>query len=244
MSETIVKIENLHKSFTISSESSKTLKESFLNLFHSKSYKDFYALDGINLKINRGDFVGIIGKNGSGKSTLLKMISSIYIPDDGNIDVKGKIVPFLELGVGFNPELTGRENIYLNGVILGLTKKEIDEHFDQIVEFSEIEAFLDTPVKNYSSGMYLRLAFSIAIQVSADIYILDEVLAVGDAAFQKKCVDRLTVLKDEGATIIYVSHAMDTVVDFCTRAIYMKGGKIIADGKPKKIVKQYMDETT
>ncbi len=237
-----IKIENVTKGFQINTERNETIKQTFLNLFKPNSYKNFKALDNINVKIQEGDFIGIVGRNGSGKSTLLKIVSGIYSPDVGSIDVRGSIVPFLELGVGFNPELTARENIFLNGTILGLTRAAIKEKFDKIVAFAQINDFIDTPVKNFSSGMYVRLAFAIAIEVQSDIYILDEVLAVGDLAFQQKCIAALNKLIAQKKTVIYVSHDLESIKEYCNRVLYMEKGKVIMDGRPREVVDKFISD--
>lgn len=238
----LIKVNNVSKKFRIHKERKDTVKETLLNIFRKYEDTDFYALRNISFDVMPGEFLGIIGKNGSGKSTLLKTIVGIYEQDEGTIDVNGTVVPFLELGVGFNPDLTGRDNIYLNGIILGMRKKEVQERFDKIVEFAEIKDFLDTPIKNYSSGMMVRLAFSIAIQINADIYILDEVLAVGDVAFQKKCINRLNELMNKDKTIIYVSHSMETVKKYCNRVIYLKDSKVCDIGDPEEVIQKYHED--
>ena len=184
--------------------------------------------------------MGIVGRNGSGKSTLLKILAGIYYPSKGEVTVNGTLVPFIELGVGFNPELTGRENVYLNGALLGFSNKEMDAMYDDIWKFAELEQFQDQKLKNYSSGMQVRLAFSIAIRAKGDILVLDEVLAVGDAAFQQKCNDYFKDLKNNGQTIILVTHSMGDVRKFCTRAIMIEGGKIVHDGDPKEVADEYL----
>ena len=197
-------------------------------------------LRDINFEVHQGDFFGIVGRNGSGKSTLLKLISGIYVPDSGNIQVKGKLVPFIELGVGFNPELTGRENVYLNGALLGFTRDEIDAMYDDIVEFAELEEFMDQKLKNYSSGMQVRLAFSVAIQAKGDVLVLDEVLAVGDEAFQRKCDDFFAHVKhDPTKTVILVTHDMAAVKKYCNKAILIKDGVIIASGNKDDVADRY-----
>ncbi|MBN1915821.1 ABC transporter ATP-binding protein [Candidatus Dojkabacteria bacterium] len=237
--ETAIKIDNVTKSFEIVSEKRDTIKSRFFNLFRPIRKKKFIAIDRLTLEINKGEFISIIGKNGSGKSTLLKLISQIYLPDSGNIVTRGKIIPFLELGVGFNPELSARENIYLNGTILGMTRKFINEKFNEIVDFAEIREFLDVPIKNFSSGMQVRLAFSIAIKADADIYILDEVLAVGDMGFQEKCFEYFRKMKKLGKTIIFVSHSLSQVEEFSDRAVLLVDGKIAKEGEVRDIIFHY-----
>lgn len=200
----------------------------------------FLALDDINLEIKKGEALGIIGHNGAGKSTLLKLLSRVTAPSKGTISLNGRIASMLEVGTGFHPELTGRENIYMNGAILGMTKKEIDKKFDEIVEFSEVAKFIDTPVKRYSSGMYVKLAFSVAAHLDSEIMIMDEVLAVGDMAFQKKCLDKMrSAAKEEGRTVLYVSHNMNTIRQLCDRCIVLDHGRVIYDGDVEKAIEIY-----
>lgn len=206
------------------------LKEAFLDIFRAQKQDNFWAVKDISFEIKKGESVGIIGVNGSGKSTILKLIAGVLIPTKGSVLVNGKISPLIELGAGFHPELTGRENVYLNGTILGLTKKEIDSKFNEIVDFSGIGDFIDTPVKHYSSGMYMRLGFSIAVYVEPDILLIDEILAVGDSAFQKKCLDKMKEFHQRGITIIFISHSMDLVESFCERIILIDKGKVIKEG--------------
>lgn len=205
----------------------------------SKPGQFIWALKDISLKINKGESIGIIGKNGAGKSTLLKLMAGVTTPTKGSLNIKGNIAPLIELGAGFHPELTGRENIFLNGAILGMSKQEIQSKISQIITFSELEEFIDSPVKFYSSGMYLRLAFSVAIHVDADILLIDEILAVGDENFQKKCLRKLEELKNFGITIIFVSHNIQSVLDFCERVIYLEEGKIKIDSTSKKSITKY-----
>lgn len=217
------------------------LKEAFLDIFRKTKQENFWAVNKVSFEIKKGESVGIIGENGSGKSTLLKLIAGVLTPTKGNVFVNGKISPLIELGAGFHPELTGRENIYLNGTILGLTKKEIDERFSDIVNFSEIGDFIDTPVKHYSSGMYLRLGFSIAVHVDSNILLLDEILAVGDISFQKKCLDKITEFHKKGLTIILISHSLDLVKSFCQKTIIIKEGKVIGSGPTDKMITKYKE---
>jgi lipopolysaccharide transport system ATP-binding protein len=208
---------------------------------HRKIRKnEFWALKDISLEIPKGETIGIIGRNGAGKSTLLKVISRIVAPTDGTIFYRGRVASLLEVGTGFHIELTGRENVYFNGALLGMTRKEIDRRFDEIVQFAEIEEFIDAPVKHYSSGMFVRLAFSIAAHVDPDILIVDEALAVGDAAFQKKCLDRMRESARSGKTVLFVSHSSDTVLSLCHRVAYLEQGKLISVGKPMEIMDQYL----
>lgn len=239
-SDIAISVKNLHKSFRLPTERSWGLKQAIFNRLRGiKGYKDQQVLKGIDFEIKKGEFVGIVGRNGSGKSTLLKILAGIYYPSAGHIVINGTLVPFIELGVGFNPELTGRENIYLNGAMLGFSNAEIDAMYDDIVKFAELAEFMDQKLKNYSSGMQVRLAFSIAIRAKGDILILDEVLAVGDAAFQKKCNDYFESLHGN-QTVILVTHSMENVTKFCDRAILIENGEIACQGSPAKVTKAYL----
>lgn len=239
----IVIVDNVTKSFRIPLEGSSGLKQKLINIFKGrKGYRDFTPLRDISFQVNRGDFFGIVGKNGSGKSTLLKTLAGIYTPAKGEVHVGGSLVPFIELGVGFNPELTGRENVYLNGALLGFSRKEVTNMYDEIVSFAELADFMEERLKNYSSGMQVRLAFSIAIQAKGDILLLDEVLAVGDAAFQQKCFDYFERLKRDKRTIIIVTHDMGAVKRFCNRAMMLANGKIEKIGTPEEIADMYTEE--
>lgn len=236
-----ISVSGLHKSFNLPTEQAFGLKQAFFNRLRGiKGFTEQKVLKGLDFEIKKGEFVGIVGRNGSGKSTLLKILAGIYYPERGNVTINGNLVPFIELGVGFNPELTGRENVYMNGALLGFSNAEMDEMYDDIWQFAELEPFQDQKLKNYSSGMQVRLAFSIAIRARGDILLLDEVLAVGDAAFQQKCNDYFASLRDKNQTVILVTHAMENVKKFCTRAILLEDGKIISDGKPAKIAEQYL----
>lgn len=235
-----IEVKNLSKSFMLPTEKSWGLKQAIFNrLRHVSGYKEQQVLKSLNFKIKKGEFVGIVGRNGSGKSTLLKILAGIYYPEKGKITINGSIVPFIELGVGFNMELTGRENVYMNGALLGFSNSEMDEMYDEIWEFAELERFQDQKLKNYSSGMQVRLAFSIAIRAKGDILILDEVLAVGDAAFQQKCNEYFSCLKGN-QTVILVTHSMENVKKFCDRAIMIENGKITHDGDPKEVAEEYL----
>ena len=235
-----IQVKNLHKSFKLPTEQAFGLKQAIFNRLRGiKGYKEQQVLRGIDFEIKKGEFVGIIGRNGSGKSTLLKILAGIYYPEKGEVTVNGSLVPFIELGVGFNPELTGRENVYMNGALLGFSNDEMDTMYDDIWEFAELKDFQYQKLKNYSSGMQVRLAFSIAIRAQGDILLLDEVLAVGDAAFQKKCSDYFYNLKDHQQTVILVTHSMENVRKFCDRAILIEAGKIIQEGNPKKVADAY-----
>lgn len=234
-----IKVDHVYKSFKLPTERAWGLKQAIFNRLKGiKGFTRQEVLRGISFEVKRGEFVGIVGRNGSGKSTLLKVLSEIYVPDKGNVTVNGTLVPFIELGVGFNPELTGRENIYLNGALLGFSNSEMDEMYDEIVRFAELDQFMDQKLKNYSSGMQVRLAFSIAIRARGDILILDEVLAVGDAAFQDKCNDYFKSLRGN-QTVILVTHDMANVEKFCDRAILIEDGKITCEGKPEKVTQAY-----
>ena len=238
----IIQIKNVKKSFFLPHEKHDTFIE-----FASKPWRIFKrageqydVLRDIDLSIYPGEFVGIMGRNGSGKSTLLKIMAGIYQPTKGKVIVNGKMVPFLELGVGFNPDLTGRENVYLNGIILGMKKSLLESKYEEIVKFAELEKFMDAPLKNYSSGMQVRLAFSIAIMADADIYILDEVLAVGDVAFQEKCFNVFREYKKEGKTVILVTHSPDSVKKFCDRAVFLKDGVLHEYPNIEDVVNAYI----
>ena len=241
MSDYAIEVTDLHKSFKLPTEKAGKLKTAAVNLVKGvHGYKEQKVLRGINFKVKKGEFFGIVGRNGSGKSTLLKIISRIYEPTKGSVKAHGKLVPFIELGVGFNPELTGRENVYLNGALLGFSNEEIDGLYDEVVDFAELHEFMDQKLKNYSSGMQVRLAFSLAIRSSADILVLDEVLAVGDEAFQKKCNAYFTEQKKNKKTIILVTHSMDIVKEYCSRAILIDNGQITHEGKPFTIADAYL----
>ncbi|MFM7566127.1 MAG: ABC transporter ATP-binding protein, partial [Flavobacteriales bacterium] len=199
-----------------------------------------WALEDVNFTVNQGEVVGIIGKNGAGKSSLLKVLSKVTSPTKGRITLNGRVASLLEVGTGFHPELTGRENIYLNGAILGMTKREITNKFDEIVAFSGVEKYIDTPVKRYSSGMYVRLAFAVAAHLEPEILIVDEVLAVGDVDFQKKCLGKMKAVAGEGRTVLFVSHNMEAVKNLCTRAILMEQGKVVSEGSPSAVIERYL----
>ena len=240
MSKAIVEISKLTKSFKIPLEASSGVKQQLINILKGrKGYRVFTPLKDISFTINEGDFFGIVGRNGSGKSTLLKTIAGIYTSNSGNVKVHGSLVPFIELGVGFNPELTGRENIFLNGALLGFSHEEMESMYRAIVEFAELEDFMEERLKNYSSGMQVRLAFSIAIRAHADILLLDEVLAVGDEAFQKKCYSYFDKLKREKRTVILVTHDMAAVERFCTKAVFIEDGHVKMIGRPYRIAAAY-----
>jgi ABC-type polysaccharide/polyol phosphate transport system ATPase subunit len=241
MKKAIIEIESVSKEFFLPHEINTSMIEYLSNpmrIFKPKGEK-YQVLKDIDLQIYPGEFIGIIGTNGSGKSTLLKILAGVYQPTNGKIKISGTLVPFLELGVGFNPELTGRENIFLNGIILGMSRKFLEEHFEEIVMFAELEKFLDLPLKNYSSGMQVRLAFSIAMKADSDVYLLDEVLAVGDQHFQEKCIKVFTDYKMRGKTIVFVTHSASAVKSLCSRAVLIRDGMIAADGLPKDVLAAY-----
>ena len=240
MNENIaVKIYHVSKFFKLPIESTNSLRTLMINRLKGvKGFKEQHVLKDVSFEVEKGDFFGIIGRNGSGKSTLLKIISQIYIPEQGTVDIEGKLVSFIELGVGFNPELTGRENVYLNGAMLGFSKLEIDDMYDEIVDFAELHEFMSQKLKNYSSGMQVRLAFSVAIKARGDVLVLDEVLAVGDEAFQRKCNDYFWERKKSGQTTILVTHDMSAVQKYCNKAIYIKNG-VIENGSIQDITNKY-----
>lgn len=235
-----VKVDHVSKYFKLPTESTQNLRTNLVNYFKGiKGYREQHIIKDIDFEVEEGDFFGIVGRNGSGKSTLLKIISQIYVPEKGTVTVDGKMVSFIELGVGFNPELTGRENVYLNGAMLGFTTEEIDSMYADIVEFAELSEFMNQKLKNYSSGMQVRLAFSVAIKAQGDILILDEVLAVGDEAFQRKCNDYFLERKISGKTTILVTHDMGAVKKYCNKAILIEDGLIKVNGDPDEVANQY-----
>lgn len=240
--DVVISVKDVEKSFKIYSDKGHTLKERLLFFKQRNSYTRHEVLKGVTLEIEKGEVVGLVGHNGCGKSTLLKLMTKIIYPDKGKIEINGKISSLLELGAGFHPDMTGRENIYTNASIFGLTKKEIDARLDNIIEFSELEEFIDSPVRTYSSGMYMRLAFSVAINVDADILLIDEILAVGDARFQAKCFNKMLELKKSGITIVIVSHDLGSIERLCNRAIWIEEGKIRDEGIPHDIVAEYLDD--
>ena len=241
MTENPIEIKNMSKDFKYEYDKPSTLKERLVFWKHrEKEYH--HVLKNINLRINKGDTVALIGTNGSGKSTLLKLMTKILYPTKGEILTYGKLTSLLELGAGFHQDFTGRENIYFNASIFGLTREEIDSRVDDIIKFSELEKFIDTPVRTYSSGMYMRLAFSVAINVDADILLIDEILAVGDQHFQDKCFDKLYDLKESDTTIVIVSHSLDTIKDLCDRSIWIYDGEVKMDGKSDEVIDAYLDQ--
>jgi len=241
MEQPIIKVENLSKAYHLGEHAQyDAIRDVLANLFKKKHYHDrFLALDGIDFEVKTGEVVGIIGRNGSGKSTLLKVLSQITPPTTGKITLRGRVASLLEVGTGFHPELTGRENIYLNGAILGMTRHEIKQKFNDIIEFADINKFLDTPVKHYSSGMRVRLAFAVAAHLEPEILLVDEVLAVGDMEFQKKCLGKMDSISKEGRTVLFVSHNMQTVRSLCSRAILLDHGKIICNSDVNTVINQY-----
>ena len=237
-----ITVKSIKKDFILPHEKTSSIKSGVVNIFKSKdkSSETHHALRDISFEVRRGEFFGILGRNGSGKSTLLKILAEIYQPTSGTVSIKGKLVPFIELGVGFNPELTGRENVYLNGALLGFSRQEIDDRYDDIVAFAELEDFMDQKLKNYSSGMQVRLAFSVATRSEADILLVDEVLAVGDADFQRKCYNYFKSLKSSGKTVVFVTHDMGAVKEYCDNAILISNGIITHRGKADLIADEYL----
>ena len=242
MKEMAISIENVKKSFKIYKDKGFTLKERVLFFKSRNAYVKNNILKGISFNIEKGDILGIVGKNGSGKSTLLKLITRIIYPDSGSIKINGKVSSLIELGAGFHPDMTGRENIYINASIYGLTKKEIDSKLDTIIKFSELEEFIDSPIRTYSSGMYMRLAFSVAINVEAEILLIDEILSVGDASFQAKCFKKMQELKDSGITIVIVSHDLHTMKELGNKVIWIESGKIKESGDAETVISKYLNE--
>lgn len=235
----IIIVKNVSKTFDVFLDKANTLKEKLM--FWNRNRKEVrHVLKNINVNIKKGETVALIGTNGSGKSTLLKLMTKIIYPNKGSVETKGKLTSLLELGAGFHPDFSGRENIYFNASIFGLSKKEIDNRLNDIIEFSELKDFIDNPVRTYSSGMYMRLAFSIAINVDADILLIDEILAVGDQHFQEKCFKKLMDLKKEGKTIVMVSHSLDSVKKLCDRAIWIYNGEVRIDGDSKTVIDEYL----
>ena len=235
-------VKDISKSFKLPLEKASSLKQAIFNTLRGeKGYEEHQVLRDISFNIYKGDFIGIVGRNGSGKSTLLKLMAQIYCPDSGQIDIDGVLVPFIELGVGFSPELTGHDNVYLNGALMGFSTKEIDAMYDDIVEFAELGAFMEQKIKNYSSGMLVRLAFSMAIRAQSDILLLDEILAVGDEAFQRKCYAYFAKLRREKKTVVLVTHSMDSVQRFCNRAILIHDGDLKIDGTPLEVAQAYQE---
>lgn len=238
--EYVIEVKNVTKTFKIYLDKSNSLKERTL-FWKRNKYELRNVINGINFNVKKGEAVGLIGHNGCGKSTTLKLLSKIMYPDSGEIITRGRVSSLIELGAGFHPDMTGRENIYINASIFGLSKKEIDERIDEIISFSELEEFIDIPVRTYSSGMYMRLAFSVAINVNADILLIDEILAVGDVTFQTKCFNKLRQIKAEGTTIVIVSHSLGQIEEICDRSIWIDKGLIRAQGVPRSVHLEYLD---
>ncbi len=237
-----IAVRDLSKRFRIPREKRRTIYENILGLIQGGyGYDEFWALRDIDFTVKKGEALGVIGSNGSGKSTLLKILAGVIYPDKGSVKINGRLAPFLELGVGFHPELTARENVYLYGAILGLTRKEINRKYEDIWEFAELKRFENVKLKSFSSGMYVRLAFSTAIQACPDIFLLDEVLAVGDEHFQKKCKGKMEEIKRSGKTIVFVSHDLESVEGLCDKTILLSGGRIAAIGESGRIIKEYRD---
>lgn len=238
--ENVIEVKNITKKFKVYLDKGHTLKEKTL-FRNRRKYEERNVLNGISFEVKKGEAVGLIGHNGCGKSTTLKLLTKIMYPDSGTIEMKGRVSSLIELGAGFHPDMSGRDNIYTNASIFGLTKKEIDARLDDIIAFSELEEFIDNPVRTYSSGMYMRLAFSVAINVDADILLIDEILAVGDAAFQAKCFNKLREIKSHGTTIVIVSHSMSQIEQICNRSIWIHDGLIKEEGKPRIVDPHYME---
>jgi ABC-type polysaccharide/polyol phosphate transport system ATPase subunit len=239
-SDVAISVKNVSKQFSIPHEKISSIKLAFVNLFKKNSSEDFYALKDVSFEVKKGEFFGILGRNGSGKSTLLKILAGVYTANKGHIHLNGLVSPFLELGIGFNPELSGRDNIYLNATVLGLTEKEIDAKFDSIVAFSELERFIDQKIKNYSSGMQVRLAFAVSIHANREILLMDEVLAVGDSNFQSKCLREFAKYKGQGKTVILVTHDIGTVQRYCDRAMLLRNGEVVKIGSAEEVGNEYI----
>lgn len=240
----MIEVDHVSMKFNMAKEKHESLKEYFVALAKGKlQFEEFYALDDVCLQVQPGDFYGLVGLNGSGKSTLLKIISGVFKPTSGSVRVKGSIAPLIELGAGFDMDLTARENIYLNGTVLGLTPKYIDERFDEIVEFSELQDFMDVPLKNYSSGMVARIGFAIATITKPDVLIADEILSVGDFLFQKKCEERMQELMGGGTTVILVSHSIDQIERMCNKVCWLSHGKVVMDGMAAEVCQAYRQTT-
>ena len=236
-------VEDVYKTFNVYLDKANTIKEKLLFIFSRNRKEKREVLKGVTLKIKKGEVVALIGTNGSGKSTLLKLMTKIIYPNKGKITTNGKLTSLLELGAGFHPECAGRENIYFNASIFGLTRKEIDDRLEDIIEFSELRDFIDNPVRTYSSGMYMRLAFAVAINVDADILLIDEILSVGDEHFQNKCYDKMLELKNKGKTMVFVTHSMQSVKKLCDRTIWLSNGIIKMDGDTNTVVDEYIKAT-
>lgn len=240
MKKSAIYLSNVYKKYKIYHDRAYTLKDKIL-FWKRNKYEERWVLQDINIEIFKGESVGIIGKNGSGKSTILKLLTRIIYPNKGKVKITGRVAGLLELGAGFHPDMTGRENIYINASIFGLSRKEISGKLSDIIEFAELEEFIDNPVRTYSSGMYIRLAFAIAININADILLIDEVLAVGDIAFQSKCLNKLREIKEKGVTIVIVSHSLEQIEEFCDKSIWIKNGKIEMVGNCKEVHERYLE---
>ena len=238
-----IEVKHVYKTFNVYLDKANTIKERLLFLFSRSRKEKREVLKDISIDIKKGEVVALIGTNGSGKSTLLKLMTKIIYPNKGSIEVYGKLTSLLELGAGFHPDFSGRENIYFNASIFGLTKKEIDKRLEKIIDFSELRDFIDNPVRTYSSGMFMRLAFAVAINVDADILLIDEILSVGDEHFQKKCFDKMRDLKKQGKTMVFVTHNMKAVTELCDRAVWLYEGKIKKDGTTTDVVEEYIKTT-
>jgi ABC-type polysaccharide/polyol phosphate transport system ATPase subunit len=236
-----IEVRNVSKSFRIPSNRLPTLKQRVLHPFQTQGHRQLHALDDVSLEVAQGEFMGIVGRNGSGKSTLLKLIASIYRADRGRIRVAGRLAPFIELGVGFNPEMTAYDNVVMNGVMMGLTRREARKRCDQVIEFAELEEFIELKLRNYSSGMRVRLAFAVMVQVDADVMLFDEVLAVGDAGFQERCSETFFGLRERGKTVVLVTHSMPSVMTYCHRAMLIESGRIETVGDPVEVATRYTE---
>jgi ABC-type polysaccharide/polyol phosphate transport system ATPase subunit len=240
MKSPVIRVENVTQRFRLIHERPDSLRELFTKFFRHKSeFHNFEAVQNVSFDVHQGEVVGLVGRNGSGKSTLLKIIAGVYKPTCGRVEVHGSLAPLIELGAGFHPELTGRENVLMNGLLMGFTKREMQEREKSIIDFADIGEFIDSPVKQYSSGMYTRLAFAIATEVNPDILLVDEILAVGDTAFQQKCFERLESFRRSGKTILLVTHSLGQILEHCDRALYLDKGRVVADGDPEQVVDLY-----
>lgn len=239
-SNNAIEVSNVVKKFRVYLDKGATLKERIL-FRRRREYEERVVLKNINFSIKKGEAVGLIGHNGSGKSTMLKLLTKIMYPDAGNIEIKGRVSSLIELGAGFHPDMSGKENIYINASIFGLSRKEIEKRLDDIISFSELEDYIDNPVRTYSSGMYMRLAFSVAINVDADVLLIDEILAVGDANFQIKCFEKLKEIKENGTTIVIVSHSLGQIEEICDRSLWLNEGMIVAEGAPEEVHSYYLN---
>ena len=237
--EYAIDVKNITKSFKVYLDRSDNLKD-FIIHSNRRKFENREVLKGISFKVKKGEAIGLVGRNGCGKSTTLKLLTRIMYPDTGEIKINGRVSSLIELGAGFHPDMSGRENIYINASIFGLSRKEIDRRVKKIIAFSELEDYIDNPVRTYSSGMYMRLAFSVAINVDADVLLIDEILAVGDANFQAKCFQKLRDIKESGTTIVIVSHALGQIESICERSIWIENGKIKAEGEPRKVHREYL----